>query len=65
MSTTLQNVIALAVVAAAGLWLARSLWKRLWAPPCAGVQQDVPAGSDGFVSLGELRRQAPPPKSHS
>jgi len=53
------------VVAAAGLWLARSLWKRLWAPPCAGVQQDVPAGSDGFVSLGELRRQAPPPKSHS
>jgi hypothetical protein len=57
MNTTLQNLIALAVVAVAGLWLARSLWQRLWAPPCAGLHQDAPAGSDGFVSVDALTRK--------
>jgi len=56
MNTAVQNMIALAVAAAAGIWLARSLWKRLWAPPCAGVSQDAPAGTDGFVSLDAVRR---------
>lgn len=55
MNTTLQNVIALSVVAAAAVWLSRSLWKRLWAPPCGGVDGDLPAGSDGFVSLDKLQ----------
>jgi len=55
MNTTLQNVIALAVVAAAAVWLSRSLWKRLWAAPCAGIHRDLPAGSDGFVSLDKLQ----------
>lgn len=57
MNTTLQNVIALSVVAAAAVWLSRSLWKRLWAPPCAGIHSDAPAGSDGFVSLEQLQRK--------
>lgn len=55
MNTTLQNVIALSVVAAAAVWLSRSLWKRLWAPPCAGINRDLPAGSDGFVPLDKLQ----------
>lgn len=65
MNTTLQNLIALAVAAAAGLWLARSLWQRLWAPPCAGIDRDIPAGSDGFVSLDRLAGKEPPPESRS
>ncbi len=62
MNTFVQNVIALAVVAAAGIWLSRSLWQRLWAPPCAGVTHDGPAGSDGFVSLDVLAKPKPPQK---
>ena len=62
MNTVVQNVIALAVVAAAGIWLSRSLWQRLWAPPCAGVTHDSPAGSDGFVSLDALTKTKPPQK---
>ena len=65
MNTTLQNLIALAVVAAAGVWLARSLWRRLWAPPCAGVDHTTPPGSDGFVSLDHLASKPPPPESRS
>jgi len=57
MNTTVQNLIALTVVTAAEVWLSRSLWKRLWAPPCAGIQSDVPAGADGFVSLDQLTKK--------
>lgn len=53
MNATLQNLIALTVAAAAALWLARSLWRRLWAPPCAGPGQG-PQGSDGFVAVDAL-----------
>jgi hypothetical protein len=57
MNAVLQNAIALAVAAVAGLWLARSLWRRLWAPPCAGPGQEAPPGSDGFVAVDDLLRK--------
>jgi hypothetical protein len=60
MNAAVQNLIALTVAAVAGLWLIRSLWKRLWAAPCAGISHDTPAGTDGFVSLDALIPKDPP-----
>jgi hypothetical protein len=59
MNAAVQNLITLTVAAVAGLWLARSLWKRLWAPPCAGISHDAPAGTDGFISLDSLTPKPP------
>ena len=51
----MQDLLAIAIVTAAGLWLARHLWRRLAAPPCQPPATSTP-GSDGFVPLEQLRR---------
>ncbi|MFM7107075.1 MAG: hypothetical protein ACKOZU_00440 [Planctomycetaceae bacterium] len=48
----MQDVIAIAVAVAAGLWLVRTLWGQLAAPSCG--KADAPPGADGFVPLGDL-----------
>ena len=48
----MQDVIAIAVAVAAGLWLVRTFWRQLAAPACGKV--DTPPGADGFVSLDDL-----------
>ncbi len=48
----MQDAIAIAVAVAAGFWLVRTLWRQMLAPSCAKAAN--PAGSDGFVSLGDL-----------
>jgi len=50
----MQDLLAIVIAAAAGLWLARHLWRRLAAPPCRPPSASPP-GSDGFVSLEQLR----------
>ena len=50
----MQDVIAIAVAVAAGLWLVRALWRQLAAPSCG--KADAPSGSDGFVPLDDLAR---------
>ena len=50
----MQDVIAVAVALAAGLWLARTLWRRLAAPACG--KAETPPGADGFVPLDALSR---------
>jgi len=49
-----QDLIAIAVAIAAGLWLARTLWRQLAAPSCG--KAETPPGTDGFVSLDALSR---------
>jgi hypothetical protein len=49
----MQDFIAIAVSTAAALWLARSLVRRFFAPPC---QPPAPGGGDGFVPLDVLRK---------
>jgi len=51
---TMQDVIAIAIAVAAGLWLARTLWRQLSAPSCGTA--DTPPGTDGFVPLDDLAR---------
>ena len=53
----MQDLIAIAVAAAAGLWLARTLWRQLGRPSC-GPPSAGPPGSDGFVPLDTLRQGA-------
>ena len=48
----MQDLIAIAVAVAAGLWLVRTLWRQLARPSCG--QADTPPGTDGFVPLDEL-----------
>jgi len=50
----MQDVIAIGVTLVAAAWLARSLGKRFFAPPCR-PPHGGPAGSDGFVPLDELK----------
>jgi hypothetical protein len=50
----MQDAIAIAIAIAAGLWLARSLWRQAAAPSCG--KADTPPGSDGFVPLDDLAR---------
>ena len=52
----MQDIITILIVAAAGLWLGRHLWRRASASPCQPPSTN-PAGSDGFVPLEQLRRQ--------
>lgn len=49
----MQDVIAIAIVAAASYWLSRQLWRRASAPPCQPPTSSPP-GSDGFVPLEQL-----------
>jgi hypothetical protein len=48
----MQDRLAIAIAVATGAWLAWSLTRRLFAPPCR--PPDAPPGSDGFVPLDEL-----------
>ena len=50
----MQDLIAIGVTLAAAAWLARSLWKRFFAPPCQ-PPHGGPPGSDGFVPLDQLK----------
>ena len=48
----MQDAVAIAVAIAAGIWLARTLLRQLFAPSCGKVAN--PAGADGIVPLGDL-----------
>ena len=48
----MQDLIAIAVAVAAGMWLVRALWRQLVRPSCG--KADTPPGSDGFVPLDTL-----------
>jgi hypothetical protein len=50
----MQDLIAIAVAVAAGLWLVRTLWRQMVRPSCG--KADTPPGTDGFVSLDDLAR---------
>jgi hypothetical protein len=50
----MQDFIAIAVATGAAIWLAWSLTKRFFAPPCQ--PPDVPGGGDGFVPLDSLTK---------
>ena len=50
----MQDLIAIAVSVAAGLWLVRTFWRQLAAPACG--KADSPPGSDGFVPLEAVGR---------
>jgi len=49
---TVQDAIAITVAIAAGIWLARTLWRQVLTPSCGKL--DNPDGADGFVPLGDL-----------
>jgi hypothetical protein len=49
----MQDAIAIAVSLLAAAWLARSLLRRLFAPPCRPPNA-APPGTDGFVALDQL-----------
>ena len=53
----MQDAVAVAIAAAAGLWLAWTIGRRLLAPPCR--PPDGPTGSDGFVPLDAVTLPAP------
>jgi hypothetical protein len=52
----MQDSLAIAIAVAAAIWLAWSLGRRLFAPPCR--PPDTPPGSDGFVPLEQLGEAA-------
>lgn len=49
----MQDALAIAFALAAAAWLARSLFKRFFAPPCRPPGAG-PDGVDGFVPLDRL-----------
>ncbi len=49
----MQDAIAIAIAAIAAAWLARSLLKRIDAPPCRPPSAGPP-DADGFVPLDSL-----------
>jgi hypothetical protein len=49
----MQDAIAIAVAVAAAAWLAWSLVRRCFAPPCRPPQA-APGNADGFVPLDRL-----------
>jgi hypothetical protein len=51
----MQDLIAIAVAVAAGLWLVRTLWRQVARPSCG--KADTPPGTDGFVPLDQLTGQ--------
>ena len=48
----MQDVIAITVAIAAGLWLVRTLWRQLRRPSFG--KADTPPGVDGFVPPDDL-----------
>ena len=48
----MQDLIAIAVAVAAGLWLVRTLWRQVARPSCG--KADTPPGTDAFVPLDQL-----------
>jgi len=48
----MEDLLAVTAAVAAALWLARTLLRRMAAPPCGPA--DTPAGADGFVPLERL-----------
>ena len=48
----MQDLIAIAVAVAAGLWLVHTLWRQMVRPSCG--KADTPPGTDGFVPLDQL-----------
>ena len=52
---TMQDVLAIAISIAAGLWLVRILWRQMSGPSCC--KADAPPGADGFVPLDDLARK--------
>ena len=50
----MQDIVAIAIAIAAGLWLARTLSRQLAAPSCG--KAETPPGTDGFVPLDALSR---------
>ena len=48
----MQDLIAIAVAVAAGVWLVRTLWRQVARPSCG--KADTPPGTDGFVPLDQL-----------
>ncbi len=57
--TAMQDLIAIAVAVAAGMWLVRTLWRQLVRPSCG--KAETPPGTDGFVPLDDLTRTPPQP----
>jgi hypothetical protein len=55
----MQDFLAIAIAVVAGCWLLRTLWRQLSAPPCGTA--DTPPGTDGFVPLDALSRNAARP----
>jgi hypothetical protein len=55
----MQDLVAIAVAVAAGLWVARTLLRQLIRPACGKAV--TPPGADGFVPLGELTTSAKKP----
>ena len=49
----MQDWVSIIVAVAAGSWLAWSLSRRFFAPPCQPPAAG-PAGSDGFISIDAL-----------
>jgi len=58
----MQDLIAIAIAVATALWLARTLTRQFFAPPCQPPSAGGPAGADGFVPLTDLRLQGPAQK---
>ena len=57
-ATALEDVAAITLAIAAGVWLVRRWWRSALAPAC-GRGADPPGEGDGFVSIDAL---APPPR---
>jgi len=52
---TIQDVVAIAVAAAAAAWLARGFRRSLARPGCGGSAPTAPSGADGFVPIDRLK----------
>jgi hypothetical protein len=56
-----QDLVAIAVAVAAGVWLVRTLWRQVARPSCGKAA--TPPGADGFVPLDDLTRTKKPGRS--
>ncbi len=57
----MQDLVAIAVAVAAGVWLVRTLWRQVVRPSCGTAA--TPPGSDGFVPLDALTPNKKPGRS--